>query len=1141
MDVLKSRLEELFTPPAELPPAAPLAQGGEGGPSRLRVYRALNRVSQMLNRLAAPSEILELIFAAAGEALDNRNFSIALYDEANGLISFPIYSIDGERREVSGRPMGNGLTEYVIRTCAPLLLPRDVQQEIQKRGIDVIGRPASSLLSVPLTAGDQVVGVVTLQDYEKPDVYTTEHLELLTILASQAAGALENARLFERTRAALAETQQIGHDLVKFKMGIERSTEAMFITDVEGRITYANPAFEKVYGFGVEEALGKTPRIIKSGLIPQERYKDFWDALLSKQVVAGEIVNKTKDGRLILIDGSNNPILDDAGNLLGFLAVHRDITERRRAEEALSRRAVQLQAGADVSRAASSILNPDEPLPRVVDLIRDAFDLYYVGIFLVDRDGQYAVLRAGTGEAGRLMLEQGHRLEIGDSSMIGWCVAHCEPRVYPRTLSAEVAQDVGGPRTQQARAGETVRFDNPLLPETRSELALPLVSRGRVLGAMSVQSRQMSAFSEQDISALQTMADQVANAIANAQLFEQESRRASELAVINRVTQALSAQQELQGLLVALVDSIRDVLGVSDAYVALYDRHTSMIHVPYMVEGDRPLAVEPIPFGMGLTSVIIERRRPLLINRDTARRAAELGAKVVGAPAKSYLGVPILLGDEALGVIAVQSTEHEGLFGEAEERLLTTIAAGVGVAIQNARLFQQTQAALADASRRSQELAALNEMGRALASVLEVDAIYELIYEHTARLIDATNFFIALYDPRPPDQSSVEQEGQISFPIVYNDNQRISVPSRPMRSGLTDYVLRHRQPLLISEDGPAHMERLGIEFLALGNATPALSWLGVPMNYGDRILGAIVVQSVTTPALFRENDRDLLTAIASQTAIALENARLFEQTRRQLGHLATIQQTLSALTATFTREEMIDALLRHVAGAVRADTVSMFLIEGEHLVRVRRYASRADDGDPLSEAERDGGDAALRVGEAIALADYPLTRQVIETRRPLAFLADDARLQEHARQAFRQAGITASATLPLVGREGVLGTLAVSLRQPGRAFSRDELGLLQTLADQATVAFEKVRLLEETRRLAQHRHSVNQITAKIRSASSVDEVLRIATTELRQATRASRVGARVYAPASARGDGDGHPEAVMREPEDDLQGDGDAR
>ncbi|HKZ85424.1 MAG TPA: GAF domain-containing protein [Anaerolineae bacterium] len=957
-EVLKNRLEELFTSPGGSPPTGPLTLDRKPAPAgpeaavsaqqtHERLYRALSRISQTLNRLAAPSEILELIYTAAGEVLDNRNFSIALYDKANRFLSFPICTIDGARREVGSRPMGNGLTEYVIRTRAPLLLPGDVQPEIQKWGIDEIaksptegsgGRPARSLLSVPLMAGDKVVGVVTLQDDENAGVYTTEHLELLTLLASQAAGALENARLFAEARAALAERQQ-AEDALKSSEALYHSLVDTLPLNVfrkgrDSRFTFGNSKFRASLGVTLEELIGKSDFDFYPAELAEKYVQDDRMVMEARQGYETVEEHQPPDGERIYVQVVKTPLLDTKGEVAGTQCMFWDVSESRRAQAQAARRAVQLQTAAEVSRAASSILNPDELLPRVVDLIRDAFDLYYVGIFLVDLDGQHAVLRAGSGEAGRLMLERGHRLAIGDSSMIGWCVAHCEPRV---------AHDVGG---------ETVRFDNPLLPETRSELALPLAARGDVLGAMTVQSRLASAFSEQDISVLQTMADQVAHAIANAQLFEQESRRSAELSV-------------------------------------------------------------------------------------------------------------------------------------------------------------------------------LNEMGRTLASVLEVDAVYELIYEYTARLMDASNFFIALYD---------EEEGQVSFPIAYNDNQRISVPSRPLRSGLTDYVLRHRQPLLLSEDIPAHMERLGIEFLALDNATPALSWLGVPMNYGDRILGAIVVQSVTTPALYRDaqRDRDVLTAIASQTAVALENARLFEQTRRQLDHLATIQQTLSALTATFTREEMIDALLPRVASAVRADTVSMFLAEGEHLVRVGRYP--LDDDSPRSEAERDESMAApalrsprpkgagsvvegLRLGQAIALADYPLAQRVIETRQPLAILADDPQLQENARRAFRAAGITASATIPLVGREGVLGTLAVSLSQPGRAFSQDDLGLLQTLAGQATVALEKVRLLEETRHLAQHRQLINQVTAKMRSATTVDEVLRIAVDELRQAAHATRAVARLNPPAPMHGNG----------------------
>jgi PAS domain S-box-containing protein len=133
----------------------------------------------------------------------------------------------------------------------------------------------------------------------------------------------------------ITERKRAEEDLLKFKLGIERSNDAFFLTDPEGVITYVNPAFEKIYGFSREEAIGRTPRILKSGLIPQDRYQHFWTALLAKKSVAGEIVNKTKDGRLIDIAGDNTPILDEQENIIGFLAVHRDITEHKRAEEAL--------------------------------------------------------------------------------------------------------------------------------------------------------------------------------------------------------------------------------------------------------------------------------------------------------------------------------------------------------------------------------------------------------------------------------------------------------------------------------------------------------------------------------------------------------------------------------------------------------------------------------------------------------------------------------------------------------------------------------------------------------------------------------------------------------------------------------------
>jgi len=128
------------------------------------------------------------------------------------------------------------------------------------------------------------------------------------------------------------QNKQAEEEIRKFKLGIERSSDIVFITDPEGVIRYANKSFEKVYGFSQEETIGKTPRILKSGTIPLERYENFWSTLLRKDVFSGEILNKTKDGHLLTVEVSHNPILNENDSIIGFLAVHRDITARKLAE-----------------------------------------------------------------------------------------------------------------------------------------------------------------------------------------------------------------------------------------------------------------------------------------------------------------------------------------------------------------------------------------------------------------------------------------------------------------------------------------------------------------------------------------------------------------------------------------------------------------------------------------------------------------------------------------------------------------------------------------------------------------------------------------------------------------------------------------
>lgn len=296
----------------------------------------------------------------------------------------------------------------------------------------------------------------------------------------------------------------------------------------------------------------------------------------------------------------------------------------------LNQRNAYLEGSALIGRAVNNFLDPDELIRQVVDLIRNTFDLYYVGLFLVDEKNEWAVLRAGTGTAGKAMLARNHRLKIGPASMIGWCISNGRERV---ALRAET---------------DIVRAANPDLPLTRSEAALPLRARGTVIGALTVQSVEPNAFTPEIIQTLQNMADQIASAVENARLY-------------TRSQQALEAAQRAIGEVA--VSNWQKLLKLQSATDL---RSTSI--------------------GLSTTRLNWEAQHQQALEQNKILRATEPDEHN-----RYALWIPIRSGAVPLGVITAYKTAAEGAWSDAEVTLLQTIIEQSSIALESARVFEETR------------------------------------------------------------------------------------------------------------------------------------------------------------------------------------------------------------------------------------------------------------------------------------------------------------------------------------------------------------------------------------------------------------------------------------------------------------------
>jgi len=525
-------------------------------------------------------------------------------------------------------------------------------------------------------------------------------------------------------------------------------------------------------------------------------------------------------------------------------------------------RAIQLQTASEVSQAASSFLDPADLISQVVELVKNRFDLYYVGLFLLDDDRNWAQLRAGTGEAGQKMLSANWRLEVGGDSMIGRCIASAE---------ADIQLDVDK---------APVHLRNPYLPETKSELALPLISRGDILGALTIQSTIANAFSSEDITMLQTMVNQISAALANAQLFGQTQNALMETETLLNVSRLANSTIGIDFALPQILDLVLKATQIDAGLFSLFDPETGRLELKAH-KIPTPLLDTLTSNGLEgtLCDLVFQQGQPLLLNNletDSPIDTTEL--QKMGF--RSYQGVPVETRSEIYGTLC---TFSKYILNPEDNRmnLLRALGQQIGVAMENSRLFEQTQAAL----RQTADLFSGSER---IVKSNDIQSVLEALVESTAlQGMDRAGLLIF---NRPWENEN--RPTNITLSANWTQTQVESRAPVGTEYKLEEYplakVLALKKPVFIKdfntdENIDNNSRQYFMKVLAVKSA------ISLPLVISGQSIGGIVALS-SGEMEFTETEVRQISSLTDQAATVIQSILLNDQTQATLAELEATQR-----------------------------------------------------------------------------------------------------------------------------------------------------------------------------------------------------------------------------------------------------------
>ena len=1065
---------------------------------RAQELAIINSVQEGLASRLDMQAIYDLVGDKIRNVFNAQVVTIATFNRENQT-SILHYGIEkGERFYGDPSPLTEGHDRY-IQSRQPLLINENWEQRMRELGYRVNVVPGTqtpkSTLFVPLIVNHEVKASVSLQNVDREHAFNEADVRLLQTLANSMSVALENARLFD-------EVQKRNHEISEALEQQTASSEILRViasspTDIQPvldtvakkaaslcasedcaifRIENEVMVLKAHYGSELDSPLGSTYPLnnetIAGRAILERRIVHIPDlAQVDTEFPLSKSIQRTHRAFLAVP-------LQREGQIIGVIFIRRIearpfsesqiqlvktfadqaviaienvrlFTEAQRLLKETEQRAAELVIINSVQDGLASKLDIQAIYDLVGDKMREIFSAETIYIAVLDPATNLAHFVYFV-SFGTRIYDEPPTVPAG----FGGHVIETRKPLLLNHIDVNVMNDYGS-------YFQGLENEEKL---SRSWMGSPIIVGNQVTGVISIQNQRDDSFTESDLRLLTTLTNSMSVALENARLFDETQRllkqaeqHAAELSIINSVQQGLASKLEMQAIYDLVGNKVQEIFDSQSVLIVTFDHVTEMAHIPYNFEKGKRYYSDNYPFTE-FHRQLMHAGKTVLINEDAARRRSELGMILLPGTeeSKSMLFVPLNSGTKVSGVISLQNIEREHAFTESDVRLLETLASSMSVALENARLFDETQRLLKETEQRAAELALINSVQQGLASKLDIQSIIDLVGDKIRDVFDSQTTFIALYD---------RESQTYEIPYYLHRNQRVTIQPKTnaLGPGPTAHIIRTREMVVLNKNTDERLREMGT-FRITEDDKP-LSWLGVPMIAGNEVVGVISLQNSDRENAYPASDVNLLSTIASGLAVALQNAQLFETQHKRTTELSVISNVSQALVAETELDNIIQLIGSQMQEIFKADIVYVALLDPQtNLIQFPYQVGESFN--------------TLTFGEG-------LTSQIIQSGEPLLINKDVEERRRRlgtklvGRESLSYLGV------PIKSGRETIGVLSVQSTKEENVFSESDTRLLSTLAVNIGIAIERARLFNEIQT------SNREITESLEQQTATSQILSV--------------------------------------------------